>query len=346
MKKIIYLFLLVGIIQCFGQSVNAQQMRDLFNKSNPSVVVINTLEKKIPKVAQTGLVSLPGLGSGVIISSDGKVLTAAHVVQAADAVSIEFIDGKLVAAHVIASYPLADVAMLQMDSVPTGIVPAKLGDSDKIEVGDDIFIIGAPYGLSHSLTVGHISGKHASNEAVGGLTKIELFQTDAAINQGNSGGPMFNMAGEVGGIVSRIVSRSGGFEGLGFAVTSNVARKLLFDNKSFWTGIDSYLLSDELARIFNLPQSAGLLVLRAAENSPASDLRLRAGTVRANVGGEELIVGGDIILEVAGITVVEDWNRLATIQTALGKLQPGEKYSVKILRGGQLVELSAYMRGK
>lgn len=344
MKKIIYLFLLIGVIQGFVQQTKAQQLRELFSKSNPSVVVIKTLEKKISSVSQAGLVSLPGLGSGVLVSNDGKVLTAAHVVQAADYVSVEFKDGNRVLAHVIASYPLADVALLQLESTPSGAVPAMLGDSDKMQIGDDIFVIGAPYGLSHSLTVGHLSGRHFSDEAVGGVSKIELFQTDAAINQGNSGGPMFNMEGEVVGIVSRIVSRSGGFEGVGFAVTSNVARKLLFDNKSFWTGIDAYLLNDELARIFNLPQPAGLLVLRAAENSPASDLGVQAGNIRANIGGEELIIGGDIILEVAGIKVAGDGSSLAEMQKVLSKLQPGQKYSVKVLRCGQIIELSAYMR--
>jgi S1-C subfamily serine protease len=345
MKKIIYFALLFVVFQCLGQQAQSQQLRDLFSKTNPSVVVIRTLEKKISSTERTGLVSLPGMGSGVLISSDGKILTAAHVVQAADYVSVEFVDGKRIPAHVIASYPLADVAMLQLDSMPPNVTPAKLGDSDKMQVGDDVFIIGAPYGLSHSLTVGHVSGKHTSKETIAGLSKIELFQTDAAINQGNSGGPMFNMAGEVVGIVSRILSRSGGFEGLGFAVTSNVAQKLLFDSKSFWTGIDAYMLTDDLARIFNLPQSAGLLVMRAAENSPASDLRIQAGTIRANIGGEELIVGGDIILEVAGVPIVEDWSTLPEMQTVLSRLQPGEKYNMKVLRWGKVVELSAYKRG-
>ena len=194
-----------------------------------------------------------------------------------------------------------------------------------MQVGDDVFVVGAPYGLSHSLTVGHVSGRHISKEMIAGLSNLEILQTDAAINQGNSGGPMFNMAGEVVGIVSQILSRSGGFEGLGFAVTTNVARKLLFNNRSFWSGVDAYMLTDDLARIFNLPQAAGLLVMRAAENSPASDLRLEAGTVRANIGGAELIVGGDIILEVAGIPIVEDWSTLAQMQAVLGKLQTGEK---------------------
>ena len=346
MKRLIVSVLAPVAFLSFCQQVLGQQLRDLFSKTNPSVVVVKTLERKVAPTAQSGLVSLPGLGSGVLISSDGKILTAAHVVQAADNVSVEFVDGRTFSARVTASYPRADVAMLQMDTAPADLVPARLGDSDKTQVGDDVFVIGAPYGLSHSLTVGHLSGKHRSKETIAGLSNVEVFQTDAAINQGNSGGPMFNMSGEVVGIVSQIVTRSGGFEGVGFAVTSNVARKLLLNLKSFWSGIDGYMLTDELARIFNLPQPAGLLVMRAAENSPASDLKLQAGTVRGNIGGEELILGGDIILEVAGVPITADWSTLDQIQNVLGQLQTGEKYDVKVLRWGHVVELSAYIRAR
>ena len=345
MKNIsIAILFLAFIHSCIGQA-QAQQLREMISKTNPSVVVIRTVERRVAP-QQQGLVSLPGLGSGVVISSDGKILTAAHVVQAADQVSVEFADGRKERAHVTASYPRADIAIVQLDFPPAGLVPAKLGDSDAVQVGDDVFIIGAPYGLSHSLTVGHISGKHTSKESIAGLAKVEMLQTDAAINQGNSGGPMFNMAGEVVGIVSQILSNSGGFQGVGFAVSSNVARKLLLNKKSFWTGIDGYLLTNDLARIFNVPQSAGLLVMRAADNSPASDLKLIAGTIPTNIGGAELVVGGDIILEVAGIPVVEEWKTLDQIQTALGNLQTGEKYSLKVLRAGAVVELSAYVRAK
>lgn len=339
------LLLVLAAVQCFIGQAHAQQLREMFSKTNPSVVVIRTVERRVAPQAQ-GLVSLPGLGSGVVISSDGKILTAAHVVQAADQVSVEFADGKKERAHVAASYPRADIAIVQLDFPPAGLIPAKLGNSDAVQVGDDVFVIGAPYGLSHSLTVGHISGKHISPDSIAGLSKVEVLQTDAAINQGNSGGPMFNMAGEVVGIVSQILSNSGGFQGVGFAVASNVASKLLLNKKSFWTGIDGYLLTNELARIFNLPQPAGLLVQRAAENSPASDLRLTAGTIPTSIGGTDLVVGGDIILEVAGIPIVEEWKTLDEIQTALGNLKTGEKYSLKVLRGGAVMELSAYVRAK
>jgi serine protease Do len=172
--KILYCVLLAILTtQLYGQQVMAQpQLRKLFSESNSSVVVIKTIERKVTPVAQSGLVSLPGLGSGVLITTDGKVLTAAHVVQAADYVGVEFAGGQSVPAHVIASYPLADVALLQIERVPSGVVPARLGDSDKMEVGDDVFIIGAPYGLDHSLTVGHVSARRNSNGAVGGHTKV------------------------------------------------------------------------------------------------------------------------------------------------------------------------------
>lgn len=345
MKTTVITFLMLVAAQCLATQTQAQQLRELFSKTNPSVVVIRTVERRVAPQAQ-GLVSLPGLGSGVVISADGRILTAAHVVQAADQVSVEFVDGKKVRAQVTASYPRADIAVLQLDFPPPGLVPAKLGDSDSVQVGDDVFVIGAPYGLSHSLTVGHVSGKHTSKESIAGVSKVEYLQTDAAINQGNSGGPMFNMAGEVVGIVSQILTNTGGFQGVGFAVTSNVARRVLLNNKSFWTGIDGYLLTNDLARIFNVPQSAGVLVMRAAENSPASDLKLIAGTIPTNIGGAELVVGGDIILEVAGIPIVEEWKTLDQIQTALGSLKTGEKYSLKVLRAGVVVELTAYVRAK
>ena len=171
MKNISISLLFMAFIHCCIGQAQAQQLREMFSKTNPSVVVIRTVERRVAP-QQQGLVSLPGLGSGVVISSDGKILTAAHVVQAADQVSVEFADGRKERAHVTASYPRADIAIVQLDFPPAGLVPAKLGDSDAVQVGDDVFIIGAPYGLSHSLTVGHISGKHTSKESIAGLAKV------------------------------------------------------------------------------------------------------------------------------------------------------------------------------
>jgi S1-C subfamily serine protease len=330
----------VAALLSVARPVDAQQLRALFRKVSPSVVVVRTLERGLAPEPRAGLVTIPGLGSGVLISAEGTVMTAAHVVQTADRVAVEFIDGKLYPAHVVASSARADVALLQLDRTPVAISPARLGDSDKVEVGDEVLVIGAPYGLGHSLTVGHVSARLAAGGIVSGVP-MEVLQTDAAINMGNSGGPMFNMEGEVVGIVSSILSQSGGFEGVGFAVTANVAQKVLLTARSFWTGMDGILLQDTLAQIFNLPQPAGLLVQQVAAGSPAAALGLRAGTWRATIGTDQLLVGGDIILDVAGIAVTPNGESFDQMQGVLGRLRPGDSVTARVLRGGKVVPLSA-----
>jgi S1-C subfamily serine protease len=320
------------------RQAEAQQLRELFRKVSPSVVVVRTLQRGLAPEPSAGLVNIPGLGSGVLISADGKIMTAAHVVQVADRVGIEFKDGKIYPAHVVGSSTQADVALVQLDRLPTGMVPAPLADSDSIDVGDQIVIIGAPYGLGHSFTVGHVSGKLTIAGIVSGVP-MQVIQTDAAINVGNSGGPMFNLEGEVVGIVSSILTQSGGFEGVGFAVPTNVARKVLLTGGSFWSGMDGFLLQDTLAQIFNLPQQAGLLVQQVAAGSPAAALGLRAGTWRATIADQQLLVGGDIILSVAGIEIKPGGASLGEMRTVLGKLRPGDSVTARVLRAGKVVSL-------
>ena len=317
-----------------------QQIAELFRKVSPSVVLVRTLERSVSPVPSVGLTTIPGLGSGVVISGEGKIMTAAHVVQTADRVAVQFRDGKLYPAHVVASSLRADVALLQLDQFPIGLSPAPVGNSDSLDIGDEIIVIGAPYGLEHSLTVGHVSGRIAAGGIVSG-GPMEMIQTDASINQGNSGGPMFNMKGEVVGIVSRILTQSGGFEGVGFAVSSNVANRVLLTAKSFWTGIDGVLLQDTLAAVFNVPQSAGFLVQQVAQGSPAALLGLRAGTIRARIGSGEMFVGGDIVLNVGGIAIAPDGASLEQIQNSLSALRAGDSLKVSVLRGGKVVRLAA-----
>ena len=138
----------------------------------------------------------------------------------------------------------------------------------------------------------------------------------------------------------RILSRSGGFEGLGFAVTSNMAKKLLLERAIFWTGVDAVLLSEDLARLFNLPQPAGLLIQRIAEGSPAVDWGIRAGTLRISVAGQELLAGGDIILVLGGIEVSADAASFDRIYGYLTNLKPGDMVAVRVLRDGKVVTLS------
>lgn len=333
-------FMSVLLCGVFSAQAQTDQLRTVFKRVDGSVVVILTKSEQVVTGPRMQLASLPGLGSGVLISGDGKVMTAAHVVQTAVAIKVEFASGEIVGARVLTSEPAADVALLQLERVPKNAVVAKLGDSDAAEVGDQVFIIGAPIGMSHTLTVGHISARRNPNTFYSGMSRSEFFQTDAAINEGNSGGPMFNMAGEVIGIVSHIVSKSGGFEGLGFVVTSGLARRLLLERNPFWSVVQGYLLTGDLARVFNVPQKAGLLVQRIASRSPAAQLGLRPGTLTAVIEGEPLIVGGDIILEVQGIPIVEEGASRTVIRERLTSLRSGEKITVTVLRNGQKEELS------
>ena len=346
MKKLISHLALMLIALGVTANAKAQQLRDVVKQVDASVVVVKTVEKNLLTSPQSMFVSSPGTGSGVLISSDGKVLTAAHVVQTADKVEVEFIDGQTAPAKVIASVPNADVAMLKLDWVPYNAKPAKLGDSDKMQVGDDVFIIGAPYGIGHSLSAGHVSARRAPKNPAAATLSLELLHTDAAINKGNSGGPMFNLAGEVIGIVSSILSQSGGSEGLGFAVTSNIAQRLLIAKKGFWSGVDGLLLSGEWVRIFNIPQPAGLLVQRIADNSPAAAIGLLGGTYKATISGEEMLVGGDIILAVGGITVVPDGAAMPKILEYLSNLKTGDVVTIRVLRAGQVTELKTNMAAR
>jgi len=317
---------------------SAQSVRDVFRQVNASVVVVGTVQKSLSPGPGGGMATVPALGSGVLISADGKVITAAHVVQTADRIAVQFLDGQIIPARVIASAPAADVALLQLERVPADATPARLGDSDTVEVGDQIVVIGAPFGLSHTLTVGHVSARHRLRRVIGQFAPLELLQTDAVVNVGNSGGPMFNASGEVIGIVSSILSQSGSYQG-GLGVTAKTARQVLLDQPSFWAGIDSYLLQGELAEAFNLPQPVGALVQRVAEGSPAALLGLRAGTVRVTVQNEVVLVGGDVILEVEGIPIgVPDF--ADKIQFRLNRLQPGAGIAVTVLRAGKVMVFS------
>src|SRR5215813_11502824 len=235
MQRSLAAFLIIGVVVWLAPGVEAQTPGEVFRKVVASVVVIRA---KGHEVATTGQTRFSETGSGVLVTPDGKVMTAAHVVHAMDEISVEFLGGETVAARVVASEPAADLSMLQLERVPPGAKISPMADSSKVKVGDEVIIVGAPYGLSYSLSVGHISARWPPNTVYKTMPLAEFFQTDATINTGNSGGPMFNMAGEVIGIVSHNISKSGGSEGLGFVVTLNTARQLLLERRSFWSGLE------------------------------------------------------------------------------------------------------------
>src|SRR5713101_5422324 len=205
---------LAAVVAATAAPATAQDVRDVFSKVSPSVVVIRGRGRDVG-VNGRGLTYFTEIGSGVVISADGNVMTAAHIVQAMDEITVEFVGGLTLPAHVVSSEPAADLALVRVGSLPSGVMAAPLGNSDTVRVGDQVLIVGAPYGLGRSLSVGWISARYLPNTVYHAMPLAELFQTTAPINQGNSGGPMFDLAGRVVGIVSHNISKSGGSEGLG-----------------------------------------------------------------------------------------------------------------------------------
>lgn len=343
MRTLFFQLLITAIMIVTASVATAQSVKKVFKDVNASVVVIHTKQKGLPAASYPKPTVVQGLGSGVLISADGKAITSEHSVKTADEIIVEFMDGELFTATVVAAEPAGDVALLQLDKKPMKSTVAALGNSDQMEVGDQIFVIGAPYGVSHMLTVGHISARHTQRGTIGEMFRPEFFLTDAAVNQGNSGSPVFNMKGEVIGIVSSSISKSGGFEGVGFVATSNMARWALLERKSFWSGLDGFLLTGELASMFNLPQSSGMLVEQVAENSPAALLGLRGGTTKAAIGDRVFLIGGDIILSVDGISLA-DGDFYETIRARLSQMQEHDTLTMKVLRFGKVVELRSPTR--
>ena len=332
-------------------TTNAQQLRDAFRKVAPSVVIVRTKRVEVAPSADEPRAIIDGLGSGVLISNDGKVLTAAHVVQTADVAIVEFSDGQVIIARVIGSDVRSDVALLQLQEMPKGVAPVTLGDSDKVEVGDQIFVIGAPYGISQTLSFGHLSGRHRLPSINESATSVELLQTDAAINGGNSGGPVFDMEGNVIGIVSTIMSHSGGSEGLAFATAANTAKQLLLERKPFWSGIDGLVVTGALAKALNLPQAAGILVQRIGDGSICSRLGIKPGTLRVTIQGTDILLGGDVILGVNNIGVIDPRSAQSlgsftsdenyeNIYNSVAALKPGDPLVVTVFREGKVLKLT------
>jgi len=334
--RLIALFLLASSVAlALPAPAGAQPVGDVFRRVSPSVVVIRSRGRD---VSASGQVRFGEIGSGVLISPDGKVMTAAHVVHAMDEITVEFIGGESVKARVVASEPAADLSLLQLERVPANVRVSRLADSRTVRVGDQVLVVGAPYGLAYSLSVGYVSARWPPNSVYPAFPLAEFFQTDATINTGNSGGPLFNMAGDVVGIVSHNISKGGGSEGLGFVVTINTAKDLLLARRSIWSGLEGHTLSGDLAAIFNLPQPEGFLVKTVAKGSPAAEAGIRGGNRTAVIDGQTLVVGGDVLLAVEGIPAgnLADYNRM---REHLQKLPAGAIITVTVLRAGRVLNL-------
>lgn len=254
------------------------------------------------------------LGSGFIISADGEILTNAHVVDGADEILVKLADNTEKPAKLIGLDKASDVALLKIDA--TGLPTVQIGDSSKLEVGDWVLAIGSPFGLEHTATQGIAS---AVGRSLPDGNYVPFIQTDVAVNPGNSGGPLFNINGEVVGINSQIYSRSGGYMGLSFAIPVNtatsVARQLAASGRveRGWLGVGIQTLNGDLAKSFGLDKPAGALVGQVDEAGPA---------------GKAGIKPGDVILEFNGTPVSQSGD----LPPLVGETRPGTRVELKVWR--------------
>lgn len=310
--------------------VAAASPEELFPKVDESVVTIRVATRITEQTETSALLAISiGTGSGVVVHRDGFVVTAAHVVESAEAIEVHWRDDFKSQAKVVSLSRTEDLALLKVDELPKKAVVAALGDSDALKPGQRLFAIGAPYGLEHSLTAGVVSALR-SNERPGLLPR-HLLQTDVSINQGNSGGPLFNDRGEVVGIASFMLSQSGGSVGLNFAVPSNTVRARLFDEALPYIGVGLRFIPKDVAELFNWPLEGAFLVETVRSESVADKAGLKGGVVEASVGGNRVRLGGDVILTVNGVAAVET----AKVAKALRALKPGELIRYEVLRAGK-----------
>lgn len=238
-----------------------------------------------------------GLGSGVIVRSDGLILTNNHVVSGAKKITVTLANGNELVARNLGGDPRVDLAVLkvQRDSLPV----APLGDSDVLQVGQLVVAIGNPYGFERTVTTGVVSALNRSIPG-GGTALSNLIQTDAEINPGNSGGPLLNSRGQVIGINTAVISGSRGAGGLGFAVPINTAQRVIRDVETSgrvivpWIGITYGDITSEMASVFNLPVKAGIIVSEVVANSPAAKAGIKRGDIISRVNNTPITDGGDL----------------------------------------------------
>jgi S1-C subfamily serine protease len=312
---------------------------EIYERTAPSVAyVTSTIVRQSESPFGFGESQQQGTatGSGFVINSNGTILTNWHVVENEVKVTVSFEHSKTVEAHVVGKNPSQDLAVLQIPTEGLSLHPLPLGNSSAAQVGDPVLAIGNPFGLSRTLTTGVISALQRQITAPNGFTIDNVLQTDAPINPGNSGGPLLNAQGQVIGITSQIETGGSGSDGnigIGFAVPINTAKEELPELEKGGTVRTAYLgvvminVDGSLASL-NLPTSSGALVEKVEAGSPAAKAGIRAGNIEAKVNGNEVSVGGDIIVGFDGkkVTSTED------LAADVGSKKPGEKVSVELWR--------------
>lgn len=259
-----------------------------------------------------------GLGSGVIVSPDGYIITNSHVIKDADEIKVTLTDKKEYTGKVIGSDPKTEIAVVKIEA--TNLPTVSWGNSDALQVGEVVLAVGNPYGLSQTVTMGIVSALGRAN--VGIADYEDFIQTDAAINPGNSGGALVNVKGEIVGINTAIYTTSGGYQGIGFAIPSNMVKSIMDSLVKTgkvvrgWLGVTIQKVTPELAKQFDLKEDAGALVGDITENSPAE----KAGLQR-----------GDIILEYDGKKIAEP----NILRNMVANNLPGEEHTAVVLRDGK-----------
>ena len=276
---------------------------------------------------------MTGLGSGFIISDDGIIVTNNHVIEGADEITVILSDETEYTAELLGRDPKADIAVLKIDPEDSKLIAVEWGNSDDMRVGDWTIAIGNPLGLGGTVTAGILS---AISRDIGGGPYVKFLQTDASINRGNSGGPLFNLDGKVIGINTAIVSQTGGSIGLGFAIPSNSAKKIVQQLKDFgktkrgWLGIQIQPVTEDFAESLGLPNQKGAFVSNVNPKGPSKGAGLEPGDVILKFNDSEIIKMSDLPRVVAESDVgstayLEVWrkNKKINIEVILGEL-PGE----------------------
>jgi S1-C subfamily serine protease len=280
------------------------------------------------------------LGSGFLVDRRGRILTNAHVLTEDDTATVTFDDGTESRAEVLGRDESTDIAVLRAEEMPAGVRPLPLGRSGDLVVGDPVLAIGNPFGLERTATTGIVSALKRIITAPNGFEIQNVVQTDAAINQGNSGGPLLDSRGRVIGINSQIATGSGGSDGIGFAVPIDTVRPVadaiiaIGTPQHAWLGVTGKSITPQIAQALGVPQVRGVAVIDVDERGPARDAGLRPATTPDDA---EVPEGGDLIVAVDG-RAVED---MADVSRAVSSRAVGDPVTLTVLRDGQRTTLRA-----
>jgi S1-C subfamily serine protease len=315
----------------------------IYGQDAPGVVQITATTLTQGQTDPYGFPAAPtteqSLGSGFVIAKAGHIVTNFHVVQGAERVQVSFSGQDQLNARVVGKDPSTDVAVLKIDAHARALTPLPLGDSDAATVGDAVYAIGNPFGFTRTLTTGVVSAVQRQLQGPTSLPIEHAIQTDAAINHGNSGGPLIDADGRVIGITSQISTGNTGGQGnvgIGFAIPINTVRNVVAQIiktgkvEHAFLGIETTQVTAQLAKIFNLPAKTGLLVATVTKNSGAAKAGLEGGTTTVVVGGVSYRLGGDIIVGIDD-TPIATYEQL---RDAVAQKRPGDKVKLQVLRQG------------